>query len=85
MITLQAFNELSKFQQCALLWQEGTFISNRYRKNGYSINLYHASNFYAEVWYNGRKKEVGSIRTFRDLKKLGPYLDFININDIFVS
>jgi hypothetical protein len=82
MITLKAFNQLSKFQQCALLWQEGIFMSNRFSRNGFSINLYHAGNFYAEVWYNGNTKQVGSIRTFRNLNKLEPYLDSIDIKDV---
>jgi len=85
MISIEAFNNLSKFQQCVLLWQEGTFISNRFRKKGYSIDLYHLGKFYAEVWYNGNRKQVGSIRTFSKMEKLEPYLDIINIDDVFVE
>ena len=83
MITIGAFNKLSKFQQCVLLWQEGTFISNRFDRNGYRINLYHTGNFYAEVWYNGNQRKVGSIKTFSALSKLKPYLDKIDIADIY--
>ncbi len=85
MISIQTFNDLTKFQKCVFLWQEGTFISNRFHQNGYSINLYHTCNFYAEVWYNGNKQQVGSIRTFKKSSKLEPYLDKINIEDIYNS
>ena len=83
MITIGAFNKLSKFQQCVLLWQEGTFISNRFDRNGYRINLYHTGSFYAEVWYNGNQRKVGSIKTFSSLSKLKPYLDKIDSADIY--
>ena len=39
--------------------------------------------FYAEVWYNGNQRKVGSIKTFSTLTKLKPYLDKINIADIY--
>lgn len=83
MISLLKFNRLTKLQKCAYLWQEGTFISNRFQQNGYSINLYYTGSFYAEVWYNGNDQKVGSIRTFHKLSNLKPYLDKINIKDLY--
>ncbi|MDN5201088.1 hypothetical protein QQ008_06940 [Fulvivirgaceae bacterium BMA10] len=85
MLSLKEFNNLPKFEQCVYLWQKCSFITNRFLKDGYSINLYYAGNFYAEVWYNGNLNKVGSIKTFEKLSQLKPYLDKINIKDIFDS
>ncbi len=84
MISIEEFNRWSKFDKCVYLWQNGTFVSNRYQENGYVINLYFTNGFYAEVWYNGNHHRVGSIRTFNSPLLLEPYLEIINIEDVYL-
>ena len=47
-----------------------------------TIALFQVDDFYVEVFYNKKTKEVGRIKTFHGTDLLEPYLKYIDISDI---
>ena len=47
-----------------------------------SIALFQAENYYVEVFYNKKTREVGRIKTFQGTDLLDPYLKYIDVSEI---
>lgn len=46
------------------------------------IALFQVDNYYVEVFYNKRTREVGRIKTFHGTDLLEPYLKYIDVSEI---
>lgn len=47
-----------------------------------TIALFQIDDYYVEVFYNKKNKEVGRIKTFHGTDLLDPYLKYIDISEI---
>ena len=47
-----------------------------------SIALFQVENYYVEVFYNKKTREVGRIKTFQGTDLLEPYLKHIDVSEI---
>ena len=47
-----------------------------------TIALYQIDDYYVEVFYKRKTKEVGRIKTFHGTELLNPYLKYIDISEI---
>lgn len=83
METLRSFHKLTLEERTQYLIGHGTLLCSRVFA-GQKVFLYHAGDFYAEIWFNTRKNKVSNILPFTTLSCLKPYLDLIEIEDAFV-
>ncbi|MBC3538948.1 hypothetical protein ACFSC6_10420 [Rufibacter sediminis] len=71
-LTLYDFLRLGQEGRAEAVFREGEFLTSCAERG----NLYHMGTFYAEVLYDGERKEV---RGFRTLRNLEPYLDHLSV------
>ena len=83
-ITLYEFNALDEFDNGAALWEYGVYLTQRFDGEiGYS--LYQLNNFYVEVLCNGGENKITKFTSFCNLTKLGPYIEKIDIEKLFID
>lgn len=80
-MTLYQFKSLSDFEQAEAVWN-GTLLAHR-EDGFFRILLYQVDSFYVEVYYHKAANVLSSFRPFTTTKLLEPYLQDINIEDIF--
>ena len=78
------FNVLTIDEQQAILWNEATFLTNL-KQEKFGLSLYRLFDFYAEVHLNNRTNKIEKVRTFKSLKALEPYLDNIDLEQLYDS
>lgn len=71
-MTLNDFNALNKDESAAIAMQ-GKFIDIRYEDN-FKIALYSHPEFYAEVFYDGKKNQIVRCRAFTSAVPLAAYI-----------
>ncbi|MDN5201763.1 hypothetical protein QQ008_10330 [Fulvivirgaceae bacterium BMA10] len=79
---IQRFNQLSEKGKSFFIKNNGTYIATR-RESGCWINLYELSGFFAEVWFQLIDNKIVFISTFESLTNVDPYLEKIDIQDVF--
>lgn len=67
------FMILSEQERYNYLWQHGIFLLTR-RDEQATFNLYACNNFYVEVKYNSEQNSIESMRVFKNVSQLDPYL-----------
>ena len=72
------FTTLSSIDQAKEVWTHGAFLCSR-SKSLKKYNLYALDNFYVEMLYDGRDKEIKGIKSFRSERLLTPYLSKITL------
>ncbi len=72
------FNQLPLDGREKLVWEDGTFLTNRLEQN-FGLTLYSLFDFYVEVHLNNEINEIEKIRTFKSIEPLTPYLDEIEL------
>lgn len=70
------FNILSIEDKAKLIWDKGTFLSNR-KENDFGVNLYAFSYFYVEVWVSNDPIRIEDVKSFMSSDLLEPYLKSI--------
>jgi hypothetical protein len=67
----------------AVFGREDCFLSFRL-EGAYTMLLYDMGDFFAEVWYHGKKNEVDRIEGFgrKEVGRLEPYLPFISLREL---
>jgi hypothetical protein len=80
-MTLYEFKTLSDFEQAEAVWN-GTFIAHR-EDGFFRVLLYQIDSFYVEVYYHKTANVILRFRSFTTTRLLEPYLEKINISDIF--
>ena len=78
-IGLYEFNVLTEDQKAQMVWDFGTFITNK-ADGKKAVTLYSLSNFYVEIWYNQTENQINNIRSFSSIKQLSPYLDDMDVD-----
>lgn len=84
MDNLYSFHRLSLEERTQFILGNGVLLCSRYFA-GRKVFLYHTGKFFAEIWFDTRKSRVSNIIPFTTIKCLKPYLDIIDISDVFKS
>jgi hypothetical protein len=78
------FLDCPKNAQLILAKHSGKYLSGR-MEGKYKVELYFISYFYVEIWIKRKSQEVLHTRTFLDSSSLDPYLECIDISQLFES
>lgn len=82
MIAYKEFKTLDKYTQVAVAQEEGTIIGKRIDSDDLLI-LYQLDNFYVELYYLHDLSEIYAIYHTESDKLLEPYLETIDISELF--
>lgn len=80
-MTLYQFKALSDFEQAEAVWK-GTLLGRR-EDGFYRVLLYQIDSFYVEVYYHKTANVILRFSPFSTTELLEPYLQQINLSDIF--
>ena len=81
-MTIDDFNYMDSISKTELLTMRGVFLGTR--KDGcFRISLYQVDQFYVELYYHISQKCYIGIRSFDEVGDLGPYLEEIDISDVY--
>jgi hypothetical protein len=81
-MNLYQFMGASLDDRAAFVWRRGTYLAVR-SWGGYEIALYAIGPFYAEVWLDRKEDRVVMIPAFKDHHCFQPYLDSIELPQLF--
>ncbi len=81
MITIQEFKVSSFEKKCDLITNYTEFIASR-TKEDTKIYLYHAGEFFVEVFFSTRYQKVLMIHAFNDTEALIPYTEDVSLIDL---
>ena len=81
-MTLYEFKFLDKNEQAQAVWELGEHVATRTTAK-YKILLWIIEDFYVELVYDFTENKIEKIRTFRNPDLLSPYLDQIDISEIY--
>ncbi|TPE44229.1 hypothetical protein FJM65_08690 [Pontibacter mangrovi] len=79
---LTFFNTHTLAGRLEIIWAHGNFIAFRGRR-GYRIALYDLGSFFAEIWYNPANDYVSLVRGFISKKALEPYINQVDLMEMF--
>lgn len=80
-MTLSEFEQMDEAAQMEAVWG-GAFVAIRTDSEN-EILLYQVDSFYVEVYYNGEYNRIKKFRSFSSTDELIPYLEQIDLNEIF--
>jgi len=81
MLTLSDFQNSSFEEKCDWVTASSNFLFARKLGNA-KVYLYHARDFFIEVYYSPTYKKILMINAFSGLMGLEPYLDTISLSDL---
>ncbi len=82
-MTTEDFDYLDSVAKTELLTHSGVFLGTR-REGCFRISLYQLEYFYVELYYHIAQKSYISIRSFEEVGELNPYLDEIDISEVYL-
>lgn len=82
-MTLRDFEQMPPADQAYCIWQQGVFLLVR-KQEDCRIFLYDMGIFFAEVSYHLETNRMGTIRSFKSVASLLPYLDLIDCSDLLL-
>jgi len=80
-VPISEFNELTLDEKAWYLWHGATFL-HVYEKSRYRVNLFYLNDYYIELWYHMDGNKVDSIKAFKSLEFLEPFLENIQIDKL---
>lgn len=81
-MTIYQFEGLDDPTKTRLLWNRGTHIATR-DDHVYQYLLYQLDGFYVEVLYHIEMESLFRLKTFVDTDQLAPYLEMIDIGELY--
>jgi hypothetical protein len=81
---IREFKYQEKHTKKTLLASFGVFIGKR-KVNDFCIYLFQMPSFYVEMYFDEEEGEIGYMRAFSNTNALQPYLDAIDISEIFAE
>ena len=81
-MTLQYFRKLSETHQFHRLLTEGVCVAERMTKDT-QVLLFQMERFYVEVAFSKDTDEAVNARSFESTDELTPYLEAIDLSDLF--
>ena len=82
-MTIYQFNSLSEMEQIEIIWKVPA-IDQRF-ENGYKIFLFQVYSFYVELYHHLERDATERLRSFSSDEYLAPYLNKMNIGQLFDS
>lgn len=82
MVTLQQFNQLAPAEQMTVLWENGLYLASNQQADASELSLYQVGSFFVEICFYSLN-DFHFVRAFEDTGLLLPYLDKINLNNLF--
>ena len=82
MIKLKKFKKLDFEVQLHCLYGSGVNLELYRTINDLEVVLYALGNFYVEIYFNNDITRVIQISAFHSVKKLDPYLKYVDISEI---
>ncbi len=76
------FNYMDGMAKTEVLATEGVFLAER-NEGCFRITLYQLDEFYVEIYYHTTRYFYISIRSFEEVSELSPYLQDIDISEIY--
>jgi hypothetical protein len=76
------FNFMDGIAKTEVLASEGVFLAER-NDGCFRISLYQVKDFYVEIYYHKTRFFYICIRTFKESSELYPYLQDIDISEVY--
>jgi hypothetical protein len=83
-MNLNQFLGASLDDRAAFVWRSGTYLAVR-TWGSYEIALYDIGPFFAEVWLDRKENRIIMISAFKDHHCFFPYLESIELPQLFCS
>ena len=81
MITLEDFECATFERKCDIVTTDTDYLSMR-KLGDCKVYLYHADNFFIEVYYSPAYKKVLMIHAFKNTEDLMPYVESVSLVDL---
>lgn len=81
-MTLNTFNALTELERIRAVLRSDALIGHRCA-GACSMHLYAVADFYVEVVYTTRRKQVKEVAAFKEDERLEPYLDQIDLSELW--
>lgn len=81
MITLEDFKYASFERKCDVVTSASNYLTMR-KLGDCKIYLYHADDFFIEVYYSPSYKKVLMINAFKNIEDLMPYAESVSLADL---
>ena len=78
------FDNFDLDSKACITWRNGVHLCCR-SHGAYYMALYRLDNFYVEIQYHTSYDGIASIHTYTCEDQIQPYLDLVNINNLFTS
>ena len=82
-ITLYEFNSLNDNEKHEAIMEYATHVADRI-ENHCKVLLYQFDNFYVELFYASWSNAIIKFRSFNSLEPLQPYLNQIDLSDLYL-
>jgi hypothetical protein len=79
---IRDFNFMDGMTKTEVLASEGVFLAER-NDGCFRISLYQVNDFYVEIYYHKTRFFYICIRSFEDVSELYPYLQDIDITEVY--
>jgi hypothetical protein len=79
---IRDFNFMDGMTKTQVLATDGVFLAER-NDGCFRISLYQVNDFYVEIYYHKTRRFYICIRSFEDAGELYPYLQDIDISEIY--
>ncbi len=79
---IKEFKYQTKQTKTSLLACHGVFLARR-SEGAFAVFLFQVEGFYVEMFYDETEAEIGYIRSFSSVEELTPYLNAIDLCEIF--
>ena len=79
---IRDFNFMDGMTKTQVLSTDGVFLAER-NEGCFRISLYQVNDFYVEIYYHRTRCFYICIRSFEDVGELYPYLQDIDISDVY--
>jgi hypothetical protein len=84
LLSFQQFKSLHTYVQIKVLFEKAISMDLLYSLDGCEYVLFAYNNFYIELVVNAKTTEIFQVRCFKSVKKLEPYLPYIDISQILI-
>jgi len=81
-MNMEDFNFLDAVAKTEVISLEGVFLAER-SEGCFRISLYQVDTFYVEIYYHTTRYFYVCIRSFEDQGELSPYLESVDISEIY--
>lgn len=82
MVTFADYQTLSQCFKAQYLWLDGVYLNLVRSTELVYADLYALYDYYVEIYFDQKTKEPLYINAFRDISRLDPYIEQMDISDV---